>query len=525
MSPTPPRTPPGYRPAAPRPAVSAAGSSAGTRPQATVQPDTGPDTRHDARHNEAPQILSVGALARSARVLLEERFNQIWVEGELSNFRKPGSGHWYFTLKDDAAQVSCAMFAGNNRRVRIPVKDGDRVLLRGRVSLYEARGSFQIIAEHIEPAGEGALRAAFDALKDRLAAEGLFDDSRKRSLPPRPQRIAVLSSASGAALRDFLHTIRRRYPAVEVLLLPVTVQGDRAGPEIVAALGQLATLDVDLAVLTRGGGSLEDLWAFNLEAVARAMADSPVPLISAIGHQTDFTIADFVADLRAATPTAAAELITPDGTQLAHGLRQIEGALATLIERHIADQQSALDRRRLRLVDPRRDLEQQMRRADDLDLRLGRALQRRLRQRTDRLLELADRLQRQPPARRVAEARERLSQARQRLKRVQQQTQLERQQRVTAGLRMLDAVSPAKTLDRGFAAVLDSTGQVVSRADQVQPGDRLSAFLARGRLELTVLNQDPEGRLTDVTRDVTRDLTQNVTPNVTQDLQQKELDS
>lgn len=420
----------------------------------------------------------------------------MWIEGELSNLHKHRSGHWYFSLKDSGAQVSCAMFASSNRRVRIPIKDGDAVLVRGRVSLYEARGTFQVIVDHLEPAGEGALRAAFEQLKQSLAREGLFEESRKQPIPQRPSRIAVISSATGAALRDFLHTVERRYRAVDVILLPVRVQGDQAGPEIVAALEQLAAIDVDVAVLTRGGGSIEDLWAFNLEPVARAIAACPVPLVSAIGHQVDFTIADFAADLRAATPTAAAELITPDGAALIDGLRSIDGALTQLIRTTLSEHRAAVRERSLRLTDPRRELAQQMRSTDERETRLHRAAARLLEGHRETLANLTRRLQRQSLDRRLAAAQDTLADRNIRL-RQQIQAQVNRSRDAArARLRTLDAVSPAQTLERGYAAVLSDTGSVVDSADQLQPGDRVEAYLRRGKLTLEVQDVDLAASLT-----------------------------
>ncbi|MFW6093559.1 MAG: exodeoxyribonuclease VII large subunit, partial [Pseudomonadota bacterium] len=328
--------------------------------------------------SETRPVLSVSALARDARLLIEEHFQLVWVRGELSNFRRPGSGHWYFTLKDEQAQLRCAMFAGRNRAVRFRPQDGAEVIVRGRVSLYEPRGDFQVIAEHMEPAGEGALRAAFEALKERLSAEGLFDPERKRALPVLPQRLAVISSASGAALRDVLHVIERRFPALEVILLPVAVQGEQAEGDVLAALERVPQLDPDVVLLTRGGGSLEDLWTFNTERVARAVAACPFPTVSAVGHQTDVTITDFAADHRAPTPSAGAELITPDRRELLGSLTDIEARLARELHADVRGHRRHLQHLRARLVDPRRRLAQQMQRADELDERLRRATAARI---------------------------------------------------------------------------------------------------------------------------------------------------
>ncbi|MBN8482592.1 MAG: exodeoxyribonuclease VII large subunit, partial [Xanthomonadales bacterium] len=276
-------------------------------------------------NEEAPPrtILTPSTLNRLVRDLLEDAFALVWIEGELSNVSRPASGHLYFTLKDGTAQVRAAMFKPRSGWLPFKPVDGMQVLARGRVGLYEARGEFQLVVEHMEPAGEGALRREFERLKQRLAAEGLFDAARKRSVPALPRRIAIVTSATGAAIRDVLSVLARRFPLVAVDVVPVPVQGGEAPAAIVAALARLAEAQRhDVILLTRGGGSLEDLWAFNDEAVARAIAASPVPVVSAIGHEVDFTIADFVADLRAPTPSAAAELLVPDRSDLLRGLRR-----------------------------------------------------------------------------------------------------------------------------------------------------------------------------------------------------------
>ncbi len=269
------------------------------------------------------EILSITQLNATARSLLERGLGSVWLEGEISNLARPASGHWYFSLKDEAAQVRCAMFRNRSLLVRFPVKDGARVLARGRVSLYEARGEFQVVIEHLEEAGEGALRRRFEELKRRLLAEGLFDAGRKQPLPTLPRRIGIITSPTGAALRDILHILQRRFPAVPALIYPVSVQGEAAPREIVQAL-QLADArrDCDVLIVARGGGSLEDLMAFNDEAVARAIAACTIPVISGVGHETDSTIADFVADERAPTPSGAAERAVPDSAEILRDARR-----------------------------------------------------------------------------------------------------------------------------------------------------------------------------------------------------------
>jgi len=286
------------------------------------------------REGNARQVLSVSDLNRYSRELLEAAFPSVWVEGEISNFSAPSSGHWYFTLKDSDAQVRCAMFRNRNLRARLRPANGDRVLVRGSVSLYTARGEYQLIAEELEAAGAGALQRALELLRQRLAAEGLFAPERKRALPPFPAHLGVITSATGAALHDILTVLRRRYPPLRVSVFPVPVQGEGAGAQIAAAIASAnrvaATLDppLDVLLVGRGGGSLEDLWAFNEEILARAIHASALPVVSAVGHETDFTIADFVADVRAPTPSAAAELLTPDRDTLLRSLAASRTRLA-----------------------------------------------------------------------------------------------------------------------------------------------------------------------------------------------------
>ncbi len=451
-----------------------------------------------SRHNEAKQILQVSELARQARLLLEERFQLIWVEGEISNLAQPRSGHWYFTLKDPDAQIRCAMFAGRNRSVRFPVKNGLQVLLRGRISLYEARGDFQIIAEHLEPAGEGALRAAYEVLKLKLDAAGLFAAERKRPLPALPRRIAVISSITGAALRDFLQIVERRFAALEIVVLPVAVQGDQAGPEIVAALAALPATNCDLAVLTRGGGSLEDLWAFNLESVAEAIAAAPIPVVSAVGHQTDFTIADFVADVRAPTPSAAAELITPDSTELQSRLATAQARLHRQLTAQLRWWQRQVSHGRSALVDPRARLRQQMQRADEQERRLQIAQQRQLGQWQTQLQALRHRLSQRTPGEALNQAQEALSEQVRRLRQCQRSGLQEAALKLAGSTRTLNAVSPLQTLERGYAALLDADRRVVDSATNVDPGSKLHAYLRDGRLAVTVTAVDLDHPLTEI---------------------------
>lgn len=433
------------------------------------------------------QVYSVAELNREARSLLEGGFPLLWVEGEISNLARPASGHVYFTLKDAQAQVRCAMFRMRGRLLDFQPKNGTAVLARARVSLYEARGEFQLIVEQMEEAGDGRLRRQFEVLKRRLAAEGLFDLARKRPLPPLPRRIGIITSPSGAAIRDILSVLKRRFPAIPVLIYPVPVQGSEAPPAIVAALQTAARrAECDLLILTRGGGSLEDLWAFNEEAVARAIADSPIPLVSAVGHEIDFTIADLAADLRAPTPSAAAELVVPDCGEWLTRLNRQTDRLSRALRQRLAGEQQRLTALARHLRHPGQRLRDQAQRLDELEQRLIRALRGTLARRTAQLAGLRAQLQTRSPVRRVAELEHRLTTLRGRLRQALRQGLSHEQQRLAGLGRALDAVSPLATLGRGYAIVQAEDGRVVRRATEVATGERIIARLAEGRLHCRV---------------------------------------
>jgi exodeoxyribonuclease VII large subunit len=450
------------------------------------------------------RILSVSEIARSARVLLEERFALVWVEGEVSNLRRPGSGHWYFTLKDERAQLKCAMFASRNRFVRAPIADGARIVVRGRLSLYEPRGDFQLLADHIEVSGEGELRAAFEALKTKLAAEGLFAVERKRDLPRLPRHLAIVTSPAAAALRDVLTVLRRRCPVLQVTVLPVAVQGPDAQRSIVNALKRLARWPKhigraapDVVLVTRGGGSLEDLFAFNLEPVARAIAACPIPIVSAIGHETDVTIADFVADLRAPTPSAAAELIAPDLAAHLYQLLRCERTLAAHTERTLAAMRRHVTALSSRLVSPARLVQMRMQRADELERTLHAATRRRLERDRMRLVHLRQRLLQQHPRRELARHADVLSAVRARARRAVVRAVEIARARLEPTARALNAVSPLPTLARGYAVLARPApgsrwGSPLTRARDAAGGERLIAHLQDGRLELTVDDVDAD---------------------------------
>ena len=435
------------------------------------------------------QVLRPSQLNALARDLLEGSFPQVWVEGEISNFSRPASGHAYFTLKDERAQVRCALFKPKAQALRFAPRDGMQVLARGRLTLYEARGDYQLVLDHMEEAGEGALRLAFEQLKARLAAEGLFDAARKRPLPAFPRHLGVITSPRGAAVRDVLSVLGRRFPLLPVDVLPVPVQGDGAAAQILDVLRRAAASGrYDVLLLTRGGGSLEDLWAFNDEALARAIAASPVPVVSAVGHEIDTSLSDFAADLRAPTPSAAAELLVPERGELLARLSQRHRQLQALLARMNTARAQRADQAFLKLqaLRPQLRLERGRGRLAALHHRLGQALDQALATRAERSARVLRRLDQQHPRRRLQEQRHRLQLLGQQLATVPKRT-LEPRQLQLAGLaRALAGVSPLATLARGYSILRDDGGAVVRRAGQVQPGDRLEARLAEGRLQLRV---------------------------------------
>jgi exodeoxyribonuclease VII large subunit len=439
-----------------------------------------------------PVTLTVSQLNRQARSLLESHFDFVWVEGEVSNFAAPSSGHWYFTLKDGDAQVRCAMFRNRNQRVRFTPDNGDHIRLRCRVSLYEGRGEFQLIVEHMEHAGAGALQAAFEKLKAKLLAEGLFNPERKRPLPEAVSELGVITSPTGAAIHDILTVLKRRCPAIAVSILPVAVQGEAAAGEIVAAIENVnrwqkeGKVQLDALIVGRGGGSLEDLWPFNEEIVARAIAASELPIVSAVGHEIDFTIADMAADHRAPTPSAAAELLSPDQREWQQRLEAIEANLVRLIKRKLADAQTRLDHLRARLKHPGAQLREQAQRLDDLEQRLILAQKNLLQRRRSELALLESRLHAQSPLPRIQRMQRETEQLGQRLEAAMRQRLRDANERLAHLAQMLDSLSPLATLGRGYAIVTDSEGRVVTEAESVAVGDAVNARLARGRLGLTV---------------------------------------
>ncbi|HDN9022259.1 TPA: exodeoxyribonuclease VII large subunit, partial [Aeromonas salmonicida] len=446
-------------------------------------------TPSSAANGREQQVFTVTRLNSAVRMILEQDLGLVWLTGELSNLAMPSSGHWYFSLKDLGAQVRCAMFKGNNRRVAFRPQDGMQVLVQARVSLYEPRGDYQLIIESMQPAGDGVLALRFEELKRRLGAEGLFDEGRKRPLPREPRAVGLVTSATGAALHDMLTVLKRRAPDLPVFIYPTQVQGSAAIGQIVAAIA-LANrrAEVDVLIVGRGGGSLEDLWCFNEEVVARAIANSAIPVISAVGHEVDVTISDFAADLRAPTPSAAAELVAPDQSARAQRLAHLWQRLVQVINRHqtAARHGFVLLQKRLDHQDPKRRLEQQSQRLDELSARLQQLLNQRLHQGERRLANLELRLQAKSPERLLAIGRRRHQLAQERLHALIAKCQDQASHRLAMLTARLDGVSPLATLGRGYSITRTQSGDVINRAAQVNAGQTLVTTLAEGHLQVRV---------------------------------------
>ncbi|ALS94609.1 exodeoxyribonuclease [Xanthomonas oryzae] len=434
------------------------------------------------------QILTPSQLNALARDLLEGSFPLVWVEAELSSVTRPSSGHLYFMLKDARAQIRCAMFKPKSTWLKFQPREGLRVLARGRLTLYEARGDYQLALDHMEEAGEGALRRAFDALRARLAAEGLFDAERKQSLPAHVQRLAVITSPSGAAVRDVLSVLARRFPLLEVELLPSLVQGDSAAAQITSLLQRAdASGRYDVILITRGGGSLEDLWAFNDERLARAIAAAQTPVVSAVGHETDFSLSDFVADVRAPTPSVAAELLVPDQRELVARVRRAQARMTQLQQHALGNAMQCADRLalRLRAHSPQARLQLLHRRQEEAGRQLGARMTQVLERLQARVQRGQAQVQSHSPQRHLAGLQ-------QRLRALHPQAAMQRrlqhdQLQLRSIARSLEAVSPLATVARGYAIVTHpADGSVVRSAVEVAAGERLRAQLADGSIEVRV---------------------------------------
>ncbi|HJP34481.1 MAG: exodeoxyribonuclease VII large subunit [Gammaproteobacteria bacterium] len=432
-------------------------------------------------------IYTVSRLTGEARGLLEREFGAIWIEGELSNVARPRSGHWYFSLKDESAQVRCAMFRSRNNLVGFEPAEGAHVVARARVGMYEPRGEFQLVVEQLELAGEGVLRLRFEQLKRRLAAEGLFDAERKQELPGWPSRIGVVTSPSGAAIRDILTVLKRRNPTIEVVVYPASVQGAKAAPELVEALGAAnARGECNVLIVGRGGGSLEDLWPFNEESVARAIFASEIPVVSAVGHEIDFTIADLVADARAPTPSASAEVCSPHREEAIRALETAKARLSKTVQRTILDLRGQLRHTSARLQHPGRRLEQYHQRVDELMQRLPAGVLNGMQLRRSWITALTARIRACNPTHRITHFSNRIADSRRRLTTSMAANLATRHASLGETVRALRAVSPEATLQRGYAIVTAEDGVIARDARNFERGDKVTAQLARGRLALTV---------------------------------------
>jgi exodeoxyribonuclease VII large subunit len=438
-------------------------------------------------HNER-EVFSVAELNQSVRFLLESEYAQIWVEGEISNLAQPSSGHVYFSLKDQDAQVRCAMFRGSRRQVNFELQAGMQVLVRARVSLYAPRGDYQLIIEFIEPSGFGQLQRAFEALKNALAKQGLFDAQHKQALPAFPQCIGVITSPTGAAIRDVLSVLKRRFPAIPVIIYPTAVQGDAAAAQIVQAIEQANRHHAcDVLLLTRGGGSLEDLWPFNEEKVAHAIYHSQLPIVSAVGHEIDFTIADFVADQRAPTPSAAAELISPEQSELQQHITHLHARLAQLMRSRLQQTQQQLSNLHKRLRSPQQSVQDKMQKLDYLTHRLTHSMQQLLQQHTQHLQHYWHILQRYTPLSLLEKYRAQLTQQQQQLQHAITRTLQQQQHRLQKITATLEAVSPLATLSRGYSITQRaSDGKCLQQAQQVAVGEEIISILRTGKLRCKV---------------------------------------
>ena len=462
-----------------------------SKSQRQLTPEEAAETsNHLEAESAQPQVYSVSGLTRDIRAIMEAAFDSVWVEGEVSNFRIAASGHSYFVLKDDKAQIRCVLFKGYRAGIKFQPEDGDQVLMFGRITVYDARGEYQIITEFLEPRGLGALQKAFEQLKAKLEKEGLFDDEAKKPLPAFPWKIGVVTSPTGAAVHDILNVIRRRNSKVSVLLRPAKVQGEGSAKDIAQGIRDLNTMkDVDVIIIGRGGGSLEDLWAFNEEEVARAIFASRIPIVSAVGHEIDFTIADFVADLRAPTPSAAAELTVPVLNEILKDIRSLTGELIEALCQQLEDYRDILNR----LMDrrffhqPKEIFSPHVQRLDDLHSRMVRSLEQGLVIHQQRLEDRKHRLIQASPKNKIQLLSEKLVGLQNRM--VQNiQTQIRfRRERFEGFLKNLNAVNPLAILERGYSICSKDDKSLKSSAE-VKPGDKVKIRLSQGGLDCTVKN-------------------------------------
>ncbi|APR32503.1 exodeoxyribonuclease VII large subunit [Citrobacter freundii] len=445
--------------------------------------------------SQTTSIFTVSRLNQTVRLLLEQEMGQVWISGEISNFTQPSSGHWYFTLKDDTAQVRCAMFRNSNRRVTFRPQHGQQVLVRANITLYEPRGDYQIIVESMQPAGEGLLQQKYEQLKAKLQAEGLFDQQYKQPLPSPAHCVGVITSKTGAALHDILHVLKRRDPSLPVIIYPTAVQGDDAPGQIVRAI-ELANArgECDVLIVGRGGGSLEDLWSFNDERVARAIFASGIPVVSAVGHETDVTIADFIADLRAPTPSAAAEIVSRNQLELLRQIQHGQQRLEMAMDYYLANRSRRFTQmfHRLQQQHPQLRLARQQTALERLRQRMGFALENKIKQANQRQQRMLQRLNQQNPQPRIYRTQTRIQQLEYRLAENIRARLSEQRERFGNAVTHLEAVSPLATLARGYSVSTTTGGGVLKKVKQVSAGDVITTRLADGWVESEVTTVTPQ---------------------------------
>lgn len=439
--------------------------------------------------SESRKIYSVSELAFKVRKQLEDVIGQVWITGEISNLALPASGHWYFTLKDNGAQLRCAIFKNRNRSARFTPEDGQQVLLRAKLSLYEPRGDIQLIGEYIEPAGEGALQIAFNRLKEKLQAEGLFTPELKRPIPKYPEKIGIITSPSGAAIKDVLSVLKRRMPQIPVIIYPSQVQGEKAAKSLIEQL-EIANRQAqcDVLLITRGGGSLEDMWCFNDEKLARKIRDSKIPVVSAVGHEVDTSISDWVADLKAPTPSAAAELLVPDQADLRHKLIQLERRLAGEFEHKLQVAQSKLDTLIARIVHPKQQLNHHKVELNSLNKSLFNAHKYLMQTKTAKLKDLSARLHSYNPKLQVAQAKSSLQQVNKSLIQSWKYLLKQKQQMLALKAQKLNNISPLATLERGYTITEDEKGKAITSAKQALKVKQLTTRFADGEVKSKIIN-------------------------------------
>ncbi len=438
---------------------------------------------------QSPAIFTVSRLNQTVRLLLEREVGQVWISGEISNFTQPASGHWYFTLKDDTAQVRCAMFRNSNRRVTFRPQHGQQVLVRASITLYEPRGEYQIIVESMQPSGEGLLQQKYEQLKAKLAAEGLFDQQSKQPLPSPAHCVGVITSKTGAALHDILHVLKRRDPSLPVVIYPTAVQGEDAPGQIVRAIALAnSRKECDVLIVGRGGGSLEDLWSFNDERVARAIFASQIPIVSAVGHETDVTIADFVADLRAPTPSAAAEIVSRNQLELLRQLQSGQQRLEMAMDYYLANRTRRFTQleHRLQQQHPQLRLARQQTVLERLRQRMTYAMDNQLKRSGQRQQRMTQRLNQHSPQPRIHRAQNRVQQLEYRLAQLMSARLSVTRERFGNAMTHLDAVSPLATLARGYSVTTATDGNVLKQTKQVKAGDVLTTRLVDGWVESEV---------------------------------------